>query len=253
MKSTSILKINFFLLLLSVGLLGTLSASAQEQAVNEAVIPAEDEAGEMADPMPEAVTDEEDADTATLTEMPGTESATTEGAGKPAMDEEMMAKWKEASTPNENHKILNKLVGEWDHTLQWWMEPGSTPEESAGTSKVDWIMDGRFVEHNVHGTSMGQPFNGIGIVGYDNVKKQYDSIWIDNMGTGMMHSNGQYDAATDTLSESGSFSCPIKGDTAYKAKYTFVDQDHYTYEMYMNDMKTGEEFRSMLISYTRQK
>jgi hypothetical protein len=34
------------------------------------------------------------------------------------MDEEMMAKWKEYSTPNENHQALNQIVGSWDYTIR---------------------------------------------------------------------------------------------------------------------------------------
>ena len=31
---------------------------------------------------------------------------------------------------------------------------------------------------------MGMPFNGLSLEGYDNAKKEFTSIWIDNMGTG---------------------------------------------------------------------
>ncbi|MGB7291306.1 MAG: DUF1579 family protein, partial [Thermodesulfobacteriota bacterium] len=46
----------------------------------------------------------------------------------------MMEKWKEFSTPNEIHKVLDTLVGAWDYTIKWWMSPDAKPEESAGTS-----------------------------------------------------------------------------------------------------------------------
>ncbi|MDO8580692.1 MAG: hypothetical protein Q7S13_04360 [Candidatus Omnitrophota bacterium] len=34
------------------------------------------------------------------------------------MDEEMMARWKKYSTPNENHQTLNQIVGSWDYTIR---------------------------------------------------------------------------------------------------------------------------------------
>ena len=170
----------------------------------------------------------------------------------PAMDEAMMAKWQEASTPNENHQVLQDLVGSWNYTMKFWMSPEAAPEESAGTSDVKSIMGGRFIEQAVNGTHMGQPFQGEGIVGYDNVKEEYQSIWIDSMGTGMMSASGSYDAAAKAMTETGSFSCPMKGGPlGYRAVTKIIDANTHTYEMYMTGPE-GKEFRSMEITYTRQ-
>jgi len=134
----------------------------------------------------------------------------------------MMEKWKEFSTPNENHKVLDTLVGDWDYTIKWWMSPDAKPEESKGTSGIEWIMGGRFIEQTVEGTSMGQPFEGMGIMGYDNEKKQYQSVWIDNMGTGVMTGSGSYDPNTKTLTDQGTFSCPAEGEKSFRAVPSFT-------------------------------
>jgi len=164
----------------------------------------------------------------------------------------MMEKWKEFATPNENHKVLGALVGDWDDTVKWWMSPDAKPEESKGTSEIRSIMGGRFIEHTVEGTSMGQPFEGMGITGYDNEKKQYQSIWIDNMGTGIMTGSGNYDPNTKTLADQGTFSCPAVGQKSYRGVTRIIDQDNFTYEMYMAG-PDGKEFRAMEIVYTRKK
>jgi len=39
---------------------------------------------------------------------------------------------------------------------------------------------------------MGMPFEGMGLDGYDNASKEYISIWIDNMGTGIMYMKGKW-------------------------------------------------------------
>lgn len=54
----------------------------------------------------------------------------------------MMEKWKEFATPNENHRVLDALVGDWDYTVKWWMSPDAKPEVSTGTSEIEWIMGG---------------------------------------------------------------------------------------------------------------
>ena len=164
----------------------------------------------------------------------------------------MMEKFKEFSTPNENHKVLDRLAGNWDYTIRWWMSPDAKPEESKGTSEIKSIMGGHFIEQAVQGTSMGQPFEGMGIMGYDNEKKQYQSVWIDNMGTGIMTGSGNYDPKTKTLTDQGKFSCPAEGEKSYRALLKMADNDNFTYEWYMTG-QDGNEFRAMEIVYTRKK
>jgi hypothetical protein len=164
----------------------------------------------------------------------------------------MMEKYKEFSTPNENHKVLDTLIGNWDYTIKWWMSPDAKPEESAGTSNIKSIMGGRFIEQSVAGTSMGQPFEGIGIMGYDNEKKLYQSVWIDNMGTGIMTGSGNYDPNTKTLTDKGTFSCPAEGEKSYRAVLKTIDKDIFTYEWYITG-QDGKEFRAMEIVYTIMK
>lgn len=167
---------------------------------------------------------------------------------------EEMKRWHEASTPNDNHKVLDVLTGEWSHSMRGWMAPDSEPMESTGTTSAKWILGGRFLQSEVRGMAMGQPFEGQNTVGYNNMKKQYDSVWLDNMSTGMMISTSKYDTATKTFSEKGSFSCPMTGDVdqPYRSEMKIADNDNYTYTMYSKD-KDGKEFKSMEIKYSRKK
>ena len=176
----------------------------------------------------------------------------TAGGDKMMMDEEVMKKWQEYSTPGEGHAALNPLVGNWDYTMKHWMSADASAEESTGTSESKWILGGRFVEQFVNGTAMGQPFEGRGIVGYDNSKKAYDSIWLDNMSTGLMTSSAAYDSATKVLEEKGSFFCPmINGQRTFRAVTKITDDNSHIYEMYMTDEK-GVEFKAMEINYKRK-
>ena len=191
------------------------------------------------------------AGTALVLAQDNTEPAKTDAMNK--MQQEMMAKWQEYSTPGEGHKALEPLVGKWDYTVTWWETPDSQPQKSNGTSEVKWIMGGRFLEQTAKGTAMGQEFQGMGIMGYDNMTKEYSGIWIDNMGTGMMTSAGSYDPSTKSFTEKGSFSCPQEGgEKSFRGVTTLTSPDKYTYEMYAAD-KDGKESRMMEIVYTRKK
>src|SRR5262245_41373681 len=60
--------------------------------------------------------------------------------------EEMTKRWEAYATPGAKHKVLEPLVGEWTVEARYWMGgPGSEPMESKGTSKVQWILGGRYL------------------------------------------------------------------------------------------------------------
>lgn len=164
----------------------------------------------------------------------------------------MTAQWEKNAAPGENHKVLDVFVGQWKHTVRWRMSPEAKPVESQGTNANRWIMGKRFLYQDVKGQSMGKPFEGIGITGYDNVRGEYTSMWLDNMGTGIMTATSQFDSPTRTLKETGSFACPMTGekDKTFRAEWKIMNTNHYTYEMYTKD-KDGKEFKSLEITYKR--
>ncbi|MEE8136808.1 MAG: DUF1579 domain-containing protein [Thermodesulfobacteriota bacterium] len=168
------------------------------------------------------------------------------------MKAEAMAKWQEYATPSEGHKVMEQLVGNWDYSLKYWTSPHAPPEQSTGTNDIKWILGNRFLEMDVKGTSMGQPFQGMGIIGYDNAKKEYVNTWIDTMGTGMMNATGSYNAETKTMTEKGTFTDPMTGEQSFKGVTKFIDDNRFNYEMYISN-PDGTEFRNMEINYTRKK
>lgn len=165
----------------------------------------------------------------------------------------MMAKMKEASTPSEGHAVLEPLVGSWNASSKWWKEPSAQPEESMGTTETQWILGGRFLQEKFNGMMMRQPFEGIGITGYDNTAKKYQNVWMDSMSTGMGIGTGTYDPASKTITTEMSMSCPMEGgEKSFRGVIKLIDDDHYAYEMYTNDPKSGEEFKAMEINYTKK-
>ncbi len=172
------------------------------------------------------------------------------GQSMDAATQAMMAAWQAYASPGDNHAVLHPLVGTWSHVVKWWMTPDSQPETSKGTSETHWVMGGRYLRQSVNGTSMGQPFEGMSLTGFDNGRQIYQTIWMDNMGTGMMLGEGAYDPNTKTLTDRGRFTDPMVGQRTYRGVITFIDDDHYGYELYVED-QNGSEFRMMEITYTR--
>ena len=156
--------------------------------------------------------------------------------------------------PSEGHKALEPLAGAWTYTAQWWISPEGSPQSMTGTAINTVIFGGRFLKQEIRGDIQeGQPpFEGFGFTGYDNIRKEYQTVWFDNMNTSMMRGAGQFDAETKTLTDEGDFSCPITGESHrwYRTAWAVVDQDHTTYESYSRTPEGGE-FKSLEIHYTR--
>jgi len=174
------------------------------------------------------------------------------GTAKPPMDPAMMEKMKALTSPTEVHKALELFAGKWTYGGKFWMTPDAPAQDMTGTTENSMIYGGRFLKQKIEGPWMGETFHGIGFTGYDNIKGEYVSVWIDSMGTGIMAVTGQYDAATKTLAQSGANSCPLTGEKARpgRSTWTVVDTDHNTYTSYMNG-PDGKEFKMMEINYTR--
>ena len=71
--------------------------------------------------------------------------ATTEPAQE-LSPEEAMARATELGTPGEGHARLQPLVGTFASTMTMWLEPGSAPVVSKGTSVKHWVLGGRSLQ-----------------------------------------------------------------------------------------------------------
>ncbi|HVV03865.1 MAG TPA: DUF1579 domain-containing protein [Puia sp.] len=155
------------------------------------------------------------------------------------------------STPGEVHKMMAKSAGSWTADISMWMQPGATPMKSTGEMKNEMILGGRYLKGTNTGNFMGQPFEGISTTAYDNAKKIFINTWIDNMGTGIMTLTGTWDAATNSITFSGTMVDPSSGkDIPIREVLKMVDDDHQTMEMYA--AMGGQEFKTMEIQFTRK-
>jgi hypothetical protein len=182
-------------------------------------------------------------------------------AGQPN-EAEMMKQMAELSKLNDNHKLLSSLDGSWNYTIKFWMnpDPNAKPQESNGAATRKSIMGGRYVMEDVAG-KMQMPgedgkmkdvaFKGMGMEGYDNVKKKFVASWIDNMGTGIEFSEGTYDPGTKSFTYTSEIE-PVPGmKSQIREVIKVADKDHMSLEWYEN--RGGQEKKTMEISYTRAK
>ncbi len=117
----------------------------------------------------------------------------------PSEMQQMMAEYEKLAQPGPEHKWLMDEAGNWTAAVKWWMEPGKPPMESQGGAEVRSVLGGRFVQEHFTGTMMGKPFEGFGLVGYDNLKKKFVMTWADSMGTGIVYAEGTGDQKQRTF------------------------------------------------------
>jgi hypothetical protein len=188
--------------------------------------------------------------------------ATSHAQDKKQDPKAMMDAMAAAGALNENHKLLESMVGNWDYRVKMWMDPSTPPQESAGSTSNTSIMGGRFIQANhsgkmtmtgPDGKTMAHDFQGIGMTGYDNMKKKFVTTWLDNMSTSITMLEGTHDPAAKTITFQGTMQCPLTPGTPLQIRQVvrIIDANNHVMEWY--DSRSGKETKSMEITYTRKK
>lgn len=97
---------------------------------------------------------------------------------------------------------------------------------------------------------MDAEFKGMAVEGYDNAKKKFVSSWIDNMGTGIMNSEGTYDPAEKTLTYLAEYETMPGMKTKMRQVIKITDKDHRRMEFFED--REGKEVKTMEITYERK-
>src|SRR5882724_8763172 len=165
-----------------------------------------------------------------------------------AEKQEMQKRMEAAATPGPAHKALDAFVGNWKAEVKCWMEPGGAPNVSQGTAKTSWILNGRFLEEEFHGEMMGKAFTGRSLLGYDNTKQTFNSVWISDMQTSIFTSEGRGENGNKVITLEGKASCAATGqkDVPMKSVFRVLSPDKHVFEMFNDGAKTME------ITYTRK-
>jgi len=154
---------------------------------------------------------------------------------------------------NENHARLQFFAGSWDVKTTAWMAPGGEPYVSQNTCQTRLILGGRFFLTEIKGQMMGQPVEGLQVVGYDNSKGKYVTFWIDSTSTSFFLLEGTCDPEGKVFTDTAKWPDLLTGgETPVRAVTTILGPDSYKYELYMS-LPGAPDFKSMENVYTRKK
>lgn len=88
-------------------------------------------------------------------------------------------------------KEIAYLEGNWDVDMQWQnMEDTTKWDNSKGICTYRYILDGCAMECLLTSDMSGIPVSGYMLTSYDREKSEWQSIWIDNMGSRMSFYTG---------------------------------------------------------------
>ena len=156
-----------------------------------------------------------------------------------------------AATPGPQHATLARMAGDYTLTVKSYMEPGGEPEVSTASSTRKLILGGRYLEESVRGSVMGQPFEGRGLTGFDNVTGQWWGTWVDSMSTGVMTTRGSWDDAAGVGTFTGEYNDPMTGPAQSSRTVTRrLPNGDEVMEMYMST--PAGEVKAMEILYQRK-
>ena len=127
-------------------------------------------------------------------------------------------------------KILNRFLGEWETEVvskpaEW------TPKEfqSKGTSKFEWMLDGRFMRNSSKAVAP-EKAESFQLMTYNPVAKKYFMWFFDSSGT-VSDAEGTWDAENATLTWN---SQPDENLTAVN-RIRFSDKDNIVWTMLIRD------------------
>jgi hypothetical protein len=170
-------------------------------------------------------------------------------AGGEGMTPEQQAAWERASAPGPEHDRMGRMTGTWDCEAKV-MLPGQPAQESRGRMVIAPEMGGRYQRGKYASAMMGMEFHGEFTLGHNNVTGEYESVWIDNMSTGMATTRGKMDGAELTLR--GEYTDPATMKPI-KVRETLRWVDDDTMEQRFFDDRGEGETESMSIVYHRVK
>jgi hypothetical protein len=156
-----------------------------------------------------------------------------------------LARAQEMPKPGPEHERLKELAGTWDCTVKF------GDQETKGTMVYKMELGGFWLVGHFEADMGGQRFTGLGVDGYDPLKKKYVSFWADSMSPSSMWMEGSYDKETHSTTMTGHG--PGMDGKVHKFKTTseFKDNDSIVFTMY--DITEGKDNQMMTITYHRKK
>ena len=155
--------------------------------------------------------------------------------------------------PGPEHALFTEDAGTWDAVVEMFAASGQPPMTSKGVETNTIGCGGLCLITDFKGEmGAGVTFHGHGISTWDVAKKKYVGVWTDSMSQGLGLSEGNWDAATRTMT--GYMEGPDTSGQVTRIKSVGEYKKDGTRVMTMySPPSAGKEVPTMRITYTRRK
>jgi hypothetical protein len=137
------------------------------------------------------------------------------------------------------HKLLERLAGEWEFEKRSIPEKGDKPE-TVGKGKVSAELVGEFfVVCRWSGELYGADYEAFQSLGYDIEQKKYTGCWLDSTMSYRWELSGTVDKNSQEFIVTSSGPGPSGGAAKFRERYHFDSEDSITV---IGEMQQGEEW-----------
>jgi hypothetical protein len=148
------------------------------------------------------------------------------------------------------HARLIAMCGTWDVEMTFWFRPGGPGVVTRGTSTIQPLLNGLFVEEKIDGVLNGAPFTTLAWTGFNTATRQYEATRIASTNTIRIAETGGFDEKANQFQLKAEY--PLAGDTWHQR--TVIQQtsaDAMTATSYLS-FGTVPEWKGVEIKYTRR-
>ena len=152
--------------------------------------------------------------------------------------------------PQPEHKLLERLAGQWNFEKLSAPEDGAKPESlGAGVVSAE-LVGGFFVVSRWTGTVYETDYKAFQSLGYDIKEKKYTGSWIDSTMSYRWELSGAVDPQTKQLTITASGPSPTGGTCTFRERYQFDSADSITI---VGELQQGEKWTKFLTTRLMRK
>ena len=172
--------------------------------------------------------------------------------GEPVQAAELTpASWTALGKPGPSHRLWEIFSGNWSTHTTVFQAGVAEPKRSVGRSKISWVLGNRYIKEEFQGEMLNIPFQGIGLMGYDNGARRYTSVWADSLSTAIISSKGRYFAEQNRFEFEGEVYDPLQSKSRnVRTTIDIVTSTEYVVTTY-EPSPNGGEAKSLEIRYEK--
>jgi len=148
------------------------------------------------------------------------------------------------------HERLTAMCGTWDVEMTFWFQPGRPGVTTRGTSTIQSLLNGLFVEEKIEGALNGAPFTTLAWTGFNTSTHRYEATRIASTNTMRVAETGGYDEAAKQFELKAEY--PVAGDVWHQRTVIQpISADTMVAASYLS-FGTVPEWKGVEIKYTRR-